>query len=95
MTFLKNYAKKKLSLEGEDHIANKELNTEGFLEKLYEHVHARKRGSAIMAMTEGKKITTNKGKIYFDHSEKGIDPKDFGYEFGHETKDAIVFFPQL
>ncbi len=47
-----------------------------------------------MAMTEGKKITINEEEIYFDYSEKGINPKDFGYEFGHETKATVVFFPQ-
>ncbi|MCK5475569.1 MAG: hypothetical protein KAI71_03245 [Candidatus Pacebacteria bacterium] len=70
------------------------MNTEGFLKRLYEDVHAQKRGSAIMAMTEGKKITINEEEIYFDYSEKGINPKDFGYEFGHETKATVVFFPQ-
>lgn len=96
LTFSGNYAKKKLSSEGEDNITtNKKLDTKGFLKKLYENVHASQRGNAIIAMTNGIKITIVEGKVYFDYSEKGIDPKDFGYEFYEKTKDAIVFFPQL
>lgn len=63
------------------------------MKKLYEYVHATKRGSAIMTMTAGVKVKIDEGKVYFGYFEEYIDPKDFGYEIDQTTRDSVIFFP--
>ena len=101
MTFSENYDKKKLSSrsKGDDNITtNEETSSKRLIEKLHElGIYATQRGSAIMAMTNGKKATVIEGKVYFSDFEikESINPKDFECELSQITEDSVVFFPQL
>ena len=67
------------------------------MKKLHElGIYATQRGSAIIAMTDGKKATTVEGKVYFSdlEIEESIDPKDFGCELSQITEDSVIFFPE-